>query len=367
MTKRNLFELSLHGIRDTAKFSWTYGDDGKPVGAKLEGLAAFRTGVHTDSRGNEHTWEPKDLRAMARNFKKLVEDNSFPDVPMRVDHSFSAESVIGYMTNVYTKGDKLLVDVDITEPEAAAKYERGTFRARSAEIGAMPDNEGRVLDNVFMGLAFVDIPAVTNLYSMPSEDLIVHRFVEAEGQTEPNQGDSKVEYTEEDLKAEFAKGKDAGLAAAKSEFVPQPPHKFRIAGEEVTNIEAVQSHIDALESYQEESVKAGRTAFVSALVQRNVIPVTQEESTVEFALGMNDVQFEQFKAIHAEMPENPLFAKHANSGGPEGQSNDSGPSEDEQAIATAREVVAMHRRAGVPEAEIALTPSFKRLEALKGA
>lgn len=344
---------------EPAQFEWKYeGGSEAPAGARLTGLGAFRAGTHTNSRGKESDWTVDDLHAMADNFKILAQDGSFKDVPMRVDHSFSLKDVIGYISDVYVKGEMLFVDVDITEPEEAAKYERGTYRARSAEIGKVKNSKGKALDNVLMGLAFVDIPAVSGLYSKPTEDI------------ETEQGEPAVEEdtnsAEADvLAAEFTRGRTAGLKEAEEKFA-RPAHRFTIAGEEESNYEIVQAHIDRLEAFQAESIVAARTEFVDSLVTGNVVPAPQAESLKSLVLGMTDDQFSAYKEIYADMPAHPAFGSYGPSG-PDAESHDSGPTPEELVIANAEAIVEMHRLSGMSEEEIAKTPSAQKLAALKGA
>lgn len=348
MTNSQTFSSSASDFLEPAQFEWI----GDTKTARLSGLGAFRTGTHTNSRGKESEWSSDDLREMVSNFKNLASDGSFKDVPMRVDHSFSLKDVIGYISDVYVNGEMLYVDVDITEPEAAEKYERGTFRARSAEIGKVKNSEGNLLDNVLMGLAFVDVPAVTGLYNKSSAN------------AETEQGEPAVTITEEDLKAEFAKGHEAGVAEGKDEFA-RPAHRFTIGGEEEANIETVQSHIDQLEAFHAETVTAARTDFVDSLVETNVVPAPQADALKALVLDMGDEQFQSYKEIYSDMPVHPAFESYGDQHG--NQSNDIAPTPEEVAIQDATAIVEMHRQAGMSEDDIANTPSAQKLAALKGA
>src|ERR1035437_5369846 len=130
----------------------------------VRGMKVFRTGSLKDSLGRQHTWTPEELDAIVTHFDQLRTSGAFPYVPVRVDHSASADSVVGYFANLARDGDFIVADVEFTEPEALAKWERGTYRGRSLEISAYETNDEQRCWPVALGLAFVDLPAVEGLY-----------------------------------------------------------------------------------------------------------------------------------------------------------------------------------------------------------
>lgn len=120
---------------------------------------------------------PEDLEAMVARFAQLRDTGTFVP-PIRLDHSWSVLSVVGYFTNLetYVRPDLtgmdntfLRGDVDLTgslDYDAAAlvaAIKRGALRNRSAELGGYVTNAGVELPLVFYGCAFVDIPAVEGL------------------------------------------------------------------------------------------------------------------------------------------------------------------------------------------------------------
>jgi len=318
--------------------------------ASITAMGAFRVGEFTDSMGRTNKWSLKDIEAIASNFQKLSENGQFPNVPLREDHSYSVRSVVGYMTKLYVHGDHLLVDAKITEPDAVGKYERGTYRARSAEIVS----EGFMNSKtpVLTGLAFVDIPSVDKLFSLS-------RDVDSSNDDNNSSGEP-VTITEEDLKAEFKKGFGAGSEDAIKGIKPEPPYKFSVDGSDVSKYEDVQNHIDSLEKFQTEARESTRKNFVSSLVERNIIPAPQKDDMIALATGMDDEQFEKFRSVHDAMSSNSLFEKHGD-GGSESTDNDDPESE----IKDLEDIISMHRMGGLDEDEIEKTESFKKLQKLQ--
>jgi hypothetical protein len=131
----------------------------------ISGIRIFRAGSFSDSMGVRSEWTVEDLDAMVANFTKLRSNGILPNVPVRADHSRSINSVVGYFTNLYREGDYLLADMELTEPDAVGKYQRGTYRSRSAEIGVYVTNDEQVYWPTVLGLAFCDIPAVEGLHA----------------------------------------------------------------------------------------------------------------------------------------------------------------------------------------------------------
>ena len=124
----------------------------------------FRAGTFKDSMGTLRTWTVEQLDQMVENFRILRERNLLGGVPVRVDHDFSAESVVGWVSDVRRDGEFLVADFHMTEPEAFEKWVRGTLEPVSSEIIPYEANTGDVYFPTLIGVAFVDIPAVAGLY-----------------------------------------------------------------------------------------------------------------------------------------------------------------------------------------------------------
>lgn len=142
------------------------------TGNGVKGLRIFKTAKGLkDSKGRAKDWSREDLEQMVGNFHLLREKNILPNVPIRENHSRDVKLIGGYFSNISVstvpdeRGNFFLeADIDFTEPDMQAKYERGTYRNRSIEIGAYETNDGEIYFPVVLGLAFCDIPAVEGLY-----------------------------------------------------------------------------------------------------------------------------------------------------------------------------------------------------------
>lgn len=335
-------------------------------GMTVKGLKIFRVGTFTDSLGRTNTWTQQDLDDMVKNFAMLrgaqviteegtiSYDGVLPWVPVRTDHTSKVKDVVGYFSNVYTDPTKpgfLLADIDFTEPEAHAAYQRGTYRNRSAEIGGYEDNAGNLTFPVMLGIAFVDLPAV--------EGLAFSRHSPAA----PNQGEHIVPEPTP----------TPGTPPANHQA--PPPYTFMIAGNQSTDFGAVQAYIATLEqshrdlvSFKEATIKSGREAFVTKLAADSKIANTQLESFKGLALGMTVEQFELFKAGFDAAPTLDIFGKAPSAAtlGPDGKPVNAGAalSPEAQRLADLKDIVTSHRQSGMSPDAVKNTNSYKELVSL---
>lgn len=341
---RQLFAADANRPNSTFKgHAIEHRDDGTAV---VKDVAIFKAGSFRDSWGDQHTWTAEHLQQMVSNFNLLRDSGVFPDVPVRRDHSFTVDKVMGYFESVRTDGVMLYGDLHITEGDSLDKVARGTFRSRSLEVGMYETNDGASYWPVIFGVAYVDIPAVEGLHS---KEIALNYFSYVDPKENTLSGAANQPTTPPD---------DRGASRP-------APVQFRIAGVETSDHAKVQAHIEAiekrneqLEQFAKDQAEAARKAFVSSLVADRKIVAPQEEAMTALVLTMSDEQYDKFKATYAEAPAISLLANHGGSGDPDAGR---GESEKDEAIAVARETVEMHRRAGMTEERIKNTTAYKRL------
>lgn len=345
----------------------------------VTGIKIFKVGTFRDSMGIQHTWEPVHLEQMVFHFNHLKDSGILPNVPFRVDHSFSAQAVVGYFEKLYVEDGFLLADVLFTEPDALDKMERGTYRSRSAEVGLYETNDEAFYWPVVMGTAFVDIGAVEGLFSKTTTEYTILQ--------EDDMADTD---TTKPADVGASKPADAPAASDAPATPPTPPAEpstppapaepptppaadpapeddkvLVLNGKQRTSdFAAVQAHIAALETFRDDTITEGRKNFVKGLVAGNKLLATQEESTIEFALGLSADQFGQWQATWTNAPASSLLANH-------GKDAAGGAPPEDAPVATEIEILeetlVLHKRAGMTPEQIAKTDSFKKLEALKAA
>jgi hypothetical protein len=130
----------------------------------IHGKKVFRAGTFKDSRGVQRTWTTDQLDQMVANFHALRTTGALVGVPLRVDHSFSARDLVGWISDLYLIGEYVHADLHFTEPDAYRKWQTGTYEPVSAEVAPYETNNGDIFTPTLIGVAFVDIPAVEGLY-----------------------------------------------------------------------------------------------------------------------------------------------------------------------------------------------------------
>lgn len=409
-------------VLDTAKFAREVGHRETPRGTHiLEGLRIFRTGTFTDMFGQTATWEDYHLQLMVAHYQILKDGGYFPNVPIREDHTSSLAKVAGYFENVYLDSEDpsfLSSDVEFTEPQAYDKWYRGTWRARSVEIGMFETNDGKFFWPVVMGLAFVDIPAVEGLYrsGMRPEKGYSQQVINdmEEGSvppdinTDPEGWIKAVNYAAWLQAVNYAKacedweravvyaaaleaehptpGIVPGIAphgAGQPDPAPnpappapaptpspqpapappptQPTAQFRVGGQVTNDFRAVQAHIDTLEQTIAETVHLGRTEFVAGLARDNKIAASQIESLTAHALSLSPEQFASFRVGFEAAPASSLFGQHGQQ--PAGTPSNPGtpvPSA-ESDLEVAKGIVRQHRNAGMAPDSLKKLPSYQKL------
>lgn len=321
-------------------------------GLLVRGLKVFRTGTFRDSKGRKLSWSTEDLDKMVSNFALLRSQGLFVDVPVRVDHGISAKDVVGYFAGLYRAGDFLLCDLEFTEPEAALKWKRKTFRARSLEVGPYISNDDQIFYPCANGLAFVDIGAVEHLHRVP--EIKETTPVTEKPAQEATFRISGVPTT--DVAAVQARIDELETAAKN----PPAPHAFRIAGEEVTDYPAVQAKLDTYGEMFDQMRENTRSEFVNGLARDNKIAATGLDDEIAFVKSLDEAQFAAYRKRWEGAPATSLFSRQP---GGAGDRPPAPPTNAPTQVDTDKAVVAQFRRGGLGDEAIKNMPSYKRLVA----
>lgn len=348
----------------------------------------FRVGTFRDSMGIQHTWMPEHLEQMVFHYNLLRGNGVLPHVPFRADHSSSVRNVVGYISGLKFNGGLLLADWEVVDPDALVQIDNGKYRARSAEVGLYETNDEAFYWPVLMGCAFVDLPAVEGLYAQADRQYTFLYEKENTPVTAPATPSTTpaapaapatppaapaaaaAPAAPPSTPATPATGAPAAPPAAAPEATPAAQHgqahgqTFFVNGQATHDVVAVQAHITTLETFRTEAVKGAKEAFVKSLVSANKLPATQLDAQIAFVHTLSDTQYDAFKKTWEGAAASPLFAIHGNPVTNPGGDPQAGPTEIEQL----EDIIAMHRRTGImTEEQIAKTPTFQRLTALRAA
>lgn len=340
--KLSLFNLKVGTDQHSAEVTAT----GTTIVKRVE---IFKVGTFKDSWGDAHEWTLEHLLIMVNNFNSLRSLDKFPNVPLRRDHSWSVEGVIGWIHALAVDGDRLVADLEFTEPDDLEKFNRGTYRSRSIEIGAYEDNEGVTYWPVVMGLAFVDIPAVEGLHRAAGRPVASYTL------QRPKEPDVPDKPAEPEKFVFNLNGQETTDYAAVNKYI------LRVEGE----MTALRSRNEALEIAAKEQATATRHSYVSSLAQDKKIAATQIDGLKALVEGLTDEQWDAFQKSYDNAPRQQLLDAHADGvSNPDGEAAADPKAEE---IKVHEEILAMHRMAGLTEEQIARTHSAKKLVALKGA
>ncbi len=332
------------------------------------GYRIFRTGTFRDSMGELTTWEPEHLQQMVFHFELLRDRGILPNPIVRHNHPSifgGGGEVQGYITGLKAEEvdgtNYLLADFEITEPEAHERIQRGTYRARSAEVGHYVTNEEAMFWPVVKGFAFVDLPAVEGLFQKGDYAVLrTHRVKEHQVTGENNNEGA---------------GNNSGTPP-ETQPTPATTHSFRVNGEQVSDFSAVQRHIDALESEvstlreaQRQQVEVNRKDFVQSLAHDGKIFSTADhiKNFENMVVGMTDEQFQAFQAAYKDAPPMGLLGPKGSNATPNGQPPTKGGPDDKGGQYSQEDtdlaIVERHRLANMKVDDIKKTASFRRLEA----
>lgn len=363
----------------------------------VKDVPVFRSGTFRDSMGDQHTWNEENMQTMVSNFDSLRAKMTLPNIPVRDGHrSFlsSGGTVVGWHTELKTAkltsphDDKeytyLQATYDITEPDAAGKIQRGTWRSRSSEIGRYIDNDENELWPVYMGVAYVDFPAVEGLEGHSKEEtgklyvFMSERGLVVSSPITPAAPPVVPPVTTPPVTPHAAGTPVAPVVApvtppaatpvtpvapATSTPPPAAPQQvvFTVEGKQTTDLAAVQAYVTRIETAQKETRDANRKAFVASLVQNNKLVAPQQQSTETFALSLDDAQYTAWSAMWADAAPNSLLQPHGVQNSiptPTGTMSAS-----DQDLADAEGIVKELQRSGLSQEVLEQAASYKKLVA----
>jgi hypothetical protein len=349
---------------------------------RMEGVAVFRSGTFRDSMGYQNTWEQLHLNQMVTNWEYLRNNGTFANVPVRDGHpgwlvngTPGTGKVVGWHTDLRVESlvaphdgqtyDYLMADYEILDPDAQRDIDSGLWLNRSSEIGGYTTNAEAEHWPVYMGVAYVDIPAVEGLnFSASKAGGAAPRVYVMFDSKEKNVGDNSPAAPEQGTQP--AATAPAASTQHGAPAAPAQPFVFSVNGANTSDFAAVQAHITQLEAFRSDTQESNRKNFVKALVASNKLPAPKQESYEKFALGLSPDQYTAWTETFDDMEVPALLGQHgggvANGGvAPAAQHAANGSA---QEIAQLREQVGMHKAAGTPKKTIEQMDSYTRLVAL---
>lgn len=138
-------------------------------------------------------------------------------------------------------------------------------------------------------------------------------------------------------------------------------YKFQMGvGEQVqetTDFAAVQQRLTMLEQFRVDTMKASKEDFVKQLAADKKISASQIEQFTAHALKLDDAGYADWAKLYENAPSIPMLAYDGAKGG-SGGSNPEG-TEQADALATAKEIVAQHQLSRMSDEQIKKTASYQ--------
>ncbi len=352
----------------------------------LKRVPVFRSGEFADSMGYEHLWEDFHMQQMVMHYNYLRDSGIFANVPIRADHpSFLGGSiignVIGYHENLVAEkmtspvdGEEytyLLADMHIIKEEAQQSILSGLWRTRSAEIGPYTSNNKAELWPVYMGVAYVDIPAVEGLeqhlkkytksdnkFSLMMEEKMTGTTVDPSKLTPPAQV-APTKPFEFSLPGQNANATTTDFAAVQALLNDQFSKITTLTAEKAAH----ETELTTLRGVVQEAKDGVREAFAKKLVDDGKVLASLKDEQIAFCKAMPDEQFAQYSKLMEGVVTNPVLGQYGaqpvNTGAPGAQPGGMDPKAEKIAILT--EQVQMHSRMGKSAEVIKAYGSYKEL------
>lgn len=361
----------------------------------VSGLPVFRSGTFRNSMGIQATWEGLHMDQMVSHFDMLRGRGIFSDVPVRDGHPGFLMSgtpgtgkVVGYHTALSVmklqspvdgkEYDYLLADFEILDPDAQRSYESGLFRNRSSEVGEYVTNDEATFYPVYMGVAFVDVPAVEGLNGTGSHAAYMHGFsketedrkftiyleenpVTAPQLPVPGQHAAPVQTPPVTDPATVTPPTQAPAPVQ----VPAPAaHAFTVAGRQTSDYAAVQEYIKSLETFRSGAAEKERKDFVSQLAREGKITAPQIPALEAYASSLkDDEQFKAWQGTFGLAPVAPVLGQFEGTTNPTGDQNAAEAKKNDE-IDIARQILQHHKTNGWTKEKIQASPSYKKFMAL---
>jgi ATP-dependent protease ClpP protease subunit len=142
---------------------------------------------------------------------------------------------------------------------------------------------------------------------------------------------------------------------------------FTVGGQSTTDYSAVQNHVNSLESFRNDTIKAAKVQFVKDLAADNKIMAPQIEKLTNYALSLTDDQYSAWKdtwegsSPHAMLGQGHGGAGTTNHDGPQSHGAENVDNE----LNTCKGIIKQHKLGGMKNEQIMQTQSYKRLMELE--
>ncbi|GMU86300.1 MAG: hypothetical protein AMXMBFR48_15420 [Ignavibacteriales bacterium] len=136
----------------------------------------FRTGTHTDSKGNTREWTKEELEEIAEKYNAAGNE-----APIVIGHPQDNSPAYGWVKELKLFGDKLLALPSKIMPEFVEAVQKGLYRNRSISL----NGDGTLRHVGFLGGTPPAVKGLADVQFNEGEDVVSFEFAEAEEETSP--------------------------------------------------------------------------------------------------------------------------------------------------------------------------------------
>lgn len=133
-------------------------------------IEIFKSGVHTDSSGNERSFSVEDISSIAEKYNQSVSSDNSCEAPVVIGHPKDNTPAYGWVERLARRGGILLAKLKNLAPELIEQVRQGAFRKVSVSL--FPDLMLR-----HVGLLGAATPAVKGLKNISFNDFDSPEFI----------------------------------------------------------------------------------------------------------------------------------------------------------------------------------------------
>ncbi len=117
-------------------------------------IEVFRSGTHTDNKGNQNTYDIDSLANIAANYNDKIKTNPNLKMPLLKEHNQEGAN-LGQINQLTLNNDILMADIDITDDETLSKIKESKIQNVSLGLNGLEISHLGILEN--------ELPALENL------------------------------------------------------------------------------------------------------------------------------------------------------------------------------------------------------------
>jgi hypothetical protein len=125
----------------------------------------FKTGSHTDSKGNKKEWSEEDLKQIAKNYNNQAEEDKH-NAPLVLGHPKDNAPAYGWVKSFKYAGNKLIGNVNVISKGLVEAVRNGNYRKVSASL--RKGDNGYMLNHI--GILGAATPAIKGLGDLKFEE-----------------------------------------------------------------------------------------------------------------------------------------------------------------------------------------------------